>query len=155
MWPFDHCCCAVAEFNELRQCAKSWPEDFKLLKQVLGLLNSKTTDHADGMVLDDERKRLFRPEGSLFGLIYACEDGQVKDHTLPLGIGASCCIALYCLSRPAHAELAECAEGYRGTWCKQECMSLCRWIQPIEQGKLQTVRRCSVRHAQALRLASH
>ncbi|DBB17346.1 TPA: hypothetical protein ACH3X3_014387 [Trebouxia sp. C0006] len=74
----------VAEFNELRQCAKSWPEDFKLLKQVLGLLNSKTTDHADGMVLDDERKRLFRPEGSLFGLIYACEDGQVKDHTLPL-----------------------------------------------------------------------
>ncbi len=63
--------------------------------QDLRLLNIKTIEHADKMVWDDERKRLFRPEQSPFGLVYACKDGQVQDYMLPLGTGAS--IAFYCL----------------------------------------------------------
>lgn len=118
--------------------------------QDLRLLNTETIEHADKMVWNDERKRIFRPEWSPFGLVYACKDGQVQDYALPLGISASGCIVFYRLSSPAHAELADCAEGFRGPWCEQVCgsdMSLCRWDQPIEQGKLQTVCRCSVSEA--------
>ncbi len=64
----------------------------------LHLLNTKTIEHADKMVWNDERKRLFRPERSPFGLVYACKDGQVQDYTLPLGIHAS--FAFYCLRNP-------------------------------------------------------
>jgi len=81
-------CCAVADYNKLRQCAKSWPANWKLLMQDLRLLNTETIEHADKMVWNDERKRIFRPEWSPFGLVYACKDGQVQDYALPLGISA-------------------------------------------------------------------
>lgn len=103
----------------------------------LHLLNTKTIKHADKMVWNDERKCLFRPERSPFGLVYACKDGQVQDYTRPLGIGTS--NVFCCMQNPAHAQVANCAEGFRGPWCEQVCgydMSLCRWDQPIEQGKL-------------------
>ncbi|KAL0045347.1 hypothetical protein WJX82_004386 [Trebouxia sp. C0006] len=76
----------VAGFNELRKCAKLWPANWRPLMKALHLLNKKTLEHADKMVWDDERKRLFRPEWSAFGLVYACKDGQVEDYTLPLGV---------------------------------------------------------------------
>ena len=84
--------------------------------KALHLLNKKTLEHADKMVWNDERKRLFRPKWSAFGLVYACKDSQVEDYTLPLGIGASGCIVLHRLLSLAHAELADCAEGFRGLW---------------------------------------
>jgi len=60
------------------------------------------------------------------------------------------CFRLHCVLSLVKSELADCAEGFRGPWCEQVCgsdMSLCRWDQPIEQGKLQTVCRCSVSEA--------
>jgi hypothetical protein len=54
--------------------------------KALHLLSKKTIEHADKMVWNDERKRLFRPEQSPLGLTYACKDGQVQDYTLPQGI---------------------------------------------------------------------
>ncbi len=104
----------------------SWPANWKPLMKDLHLLNTKTIEHADKMVCNDERKRLFRPEQSPLGLRYACKDGQVQDYMLPLGAP----IAVHCLSSSAHAELADCAEGLRGPWCEQVCgsdMSLCCW----------------------------
>ncbi len=85
--------------------------------QDLGLLSKATTEHADKMVWNDERKRLFRPEGSSFGLVYACKDGQVQEYNSPLGTRASGCMMLHDLPNAAHAELADCAEGSCGACC--------------------------------------
>ncbi len=79
--------------------------------QDLGLLSKAATEHADKMIWNDERKRLFRPDGSSFGLVYACKDGQVQEYNSPLGTRASGCMVLHELPSDAHAELADCAEG--------------------------------------------